>query len=112
MSKFLSGSSIAAVSTTRPSSVTFERHLLRPQVGTSTFEQIWLHFASIRNAGYSLEEIMGTDTSVLIDREAFADSLADSQLEPDSSEAMAEGIDSEDIGMAADSDSVRSEDMD
>ena len=39
-----------------------------------------LHFASIRSAGYSLEEIMGTDTSVLIDREDFPESEDEDSL--------------------------------
>ncbi|CAK9092304.1 unnamed protein product [Durusdinium trenchii] len=47
---------------------------VQEEVGLSIFQQVWLHFASIRSAGYSLEEIMGTDTSILIDREGFAES--------------------------------------
>jgi len=44
---------------------------VRNEIGSSTFEQLWLHFESIRNAGYELEEVVHTDTSVLIDRDAW-----------------------------------------
>lgn len=46
---------------------------VRTQIGASTFEEIWLHFETVRNAGYEIEEIIHTDTSVLIDRDGWQD---------------------------------------
>jgi hypothetical protein len=46
---------------------------VREEIGASTFEQVWLHFGSVRSAGYEIEEIIHTDTSTLIDREGIAD---------------------------------------
>lgn len=43
------------------------------EIGNSTFEQVWLHFDSVRNAGYELEDIFHTDTSMLIDRDGWQD---------------------------------------
>eukprot|EP00928_Gymnodinium_smaydae_P018917 TRINITY_DN17207_c0_g1_i1.p1 TRINITY_DN17207_c0_g1~~TRINITY_DN17207_c0_g1_i1.p1 ORF type:complete len:542 (+),score=83.67 TRINITY_DN17207_c0_g1_i1:149-1774(+) len=59
---------------------------VREEVGAETFEQVWLHFASVRRAGYELEDIVHTDTSVLIDRDAFVaeesdEGVSDGELE-------------------------------
>ena len=63
---------------------------IRDEVGSETFEQIWLHFGSIRSAGFSLEEIVQTDKSVLIDREPYAEDSEESveASEEDSVEEM------------------------
>ncbi|CAK0838181.1 unnamed protein product [Prorocentrum cordatum] len=53
---------------------------VRDDVGADTFEQVWLHFASVRRAGYELEDIVHTDTTMLIDRDAYGDDSEEDDL--------------------------------
>ena len=45
----------------------------RTNMGAENFELLFVHFASVRNCGFGLEEIMKTDTSKLIDRSNWMD---------------------------------------
>ncbi|CAB9511898.1 IBR domain [Seminavis robusta] len=44
---------------------------VRAEVGTKEFDAAFEAFDSLRNSGYTLEEIISTDTTTLIDREDF-----------------------------------------
>ena len=44
---------------------------VRREVGNDTFDQVFEHFDSIKNSGYTVEEIVSTGTDTLIDREEY-----------------------------------------
>ena len=44
---------------------------VRREVGDDAFDQVFEHFDSIKNSGYTVEEIVSTGTDTLIDREEY-----------------------------------------
>jgi len=38
------------------------------RAGSGTFEQVWWHFESVRNAGFDLDDVLFTETDNLINR--------------------------------------------
>jgi hypothetical protein len=41
-------------------------------VGAEVFEQVWLHFDSIRNAGFEMDQILFSDVSNFINRDGYS----------------------------------------
>jgi hypothetical protein len=73
---------------------------VRAGVGAETFEQVWLHFDSVRNAGFDIDDVFFQDTSSLINRDAWCDEeegeeeSEEMDLEEEEGESGGEGIDS------------------
>jgi len=44
---------------------------VREEIGYEDFQAVFEHFDSIKNSGYTLEEVIATDTGTLIDREEY-----------------------------------------
>ena len=41
-------------------------------MGAEVFEQVWLHFDSIRNAGFEMDQILFSDVSNFINRDGYS----------------------------------------
>ena len=59
---------------------------VRDAIGADVFQQVWLHFDSIRNAGFDLVDVLFTPTHALINREAWLEGGGEGEEEEEEEE--------------------------